>query len=736
MFYRKLRFKTFSLRSSLVVIVLAAVLPVLIFSGLMINRLGESKLEANQRLLMQIAEQLAQAFDEEVSASLRSMKTMSQSSKLWRRDLKSYHAMMKHILATQTRWRNILLVDPEGRKILSALDEYGRDLGEAYDVESVKAVVRGGTPVVGNVNAVDVQHDRKEADFAILVPVWDEKKEVIYVLTALLSLEPTQEFVNRFSRIPGEWVLALVDGAGTIAGRSRDSGKYIGQKVTESFLKMILQQSKGLHQAETLDGIQAFTGIVQAPLSGWYAAVAVPEDLLLIQVRETQQASFILGFILLAFSAAATVVISSRITGSIRAGSSAAADLAQGKTPEMPYVGITELNELRKSLLSASELLKSRDKAKDEFLANMSHELRTPLGIVLGMTDLLSKNIISAEERPRTWEIVHRNGQHLQRLIDDILDFSKVEADRLTIENIEFSISDLIGDVVEDFSMAAKKKGILLKFEAENRSSDLVKTDPVRVRQVLSNLIGNAVKFTEKGSVVVLLHSSHSGKARITIKDTGIGLSEPQQRQLFQDFTQGDNSHTRKFGGTGLGLSLSRKIARLLKGDVRLIESCTGRGSVFEFSFESQSAQSERAPVEKSNAKTLKNTIAPGARILLAEDSPDNVALVKLFLKPLDAQIDIACNGNEAIEYVKKGDSYQLILMDIQMPDLDGFDATARIRELGVKTPVVALTAHTLDEHKKRALESGFTDFLTKPIKKDVLLEIVSLYLSSRYEGH
>ncbi len=485
----------------------------------------------------------------------------------------------------------------------------------------------------------------------------------------------------------------------------------------------------GTFDTLTLDNVRGVSTFRRGPYSGWYVSVALPLDVLEAEARSTQRGVLIVALFVVLLSAASTVFYSARIKRAIRASSEGAAVLARGEIPDMKRSRISELEDLRRSLVSASELLRSRERAKSDFLANMSHELRTPLGIVLGMTDLLSKDDVAPEDRARSWEIVKRNGRQLLRLIDDILDVSKVDAKSLTIEGVDFSLNDLTSSIVEDFTPRARENGIEIKFVRDAGSRDLINSDPVRVRQVVSNLVGNAVKFTHQGVVTVRHHSSPGDLVRLTVSDTGIGLDENQRAKLFTAFSQGDETHSRRYGGTGLGLSLSRKLAQLLGGDVVLLESRPGEGSVFEFTFRpNPSTAAFDARVVETRARS-EHGIPKGTRILLAEDSADNVALIETYLKRSGAQVSIASNGIVALELVEKG-RFDLILMDIQMPDMDGYEATRIMRERGVTTPIVALTAHALDEHRSRALSGGFSDYLTKPIPRDALIETIERNLS------
>ncbi len=719
-----------SLQSYFTAIVALAVLPVLIFSVAVTNRLLRDERETSERLLRKTADELALAFDQEVVSTIRTLEAISRSVPLREQEWRSFHRQLSEILRSQPTWSSILLHSANGDWLLNARLPFGQRLGPALEPDSLRELSLNAKPTVSKLIRLppELKTDFTHA-FAIRVPVLNGKGKVVYILSAVISTNALHTLVQRFSQAPGESVRAIVDPEGILGARSRSPEKFVGAPASETLRNLFKESDHGLHSTFTLEGERSYSSYRRAPVSGWYAAVAVPRDYLDATARQTHLTVILAGVFILFLSGLTAFYFSRWLKKSIRAGANGAATLARGRTPQIPNSRIRELEELRSSLLTASDLLRSRDKAKGEFLANMSHELRTPLGVVLGVTDLLSKEKVPPADRSRSWEIVKRNGQQLLRLIDDIRDFSKIEANRLVIEKIDFSLPDLASSIVEEFSPRTLEKGVDLRLTKVHGSPTIINSDPVRVRQILSNLISNAVKFTHGGSIEVRLLPYDNDLVRITVTDSGIGLSEEQQKQLFNDFTQGDNSHTRKYGGTGLGLSLSRKISHLLGGEVRLMHSHPGKGSAFEITFQANAAAPlhiEGASLSEGSAHASEAPcqIPPGTKILLAEDSPDNVVWIEAYLKDCGADVSVAENGLEALDKARAKD-FDLILMDIQMPEMDGYEATRRLREEGMTMPIIALTAHALNEHRTKALQIGFTDFLTKPVQHEALLRTV-----------
>ena len=390
--------------------------------------------------------------------------------------------------------------------------------------------------------------------------------------------------------------------------------------------------------------------------------------------------------------------------------------------------------QLEQSVLIAE----SANFSKSEFLANMSHEIRTPIGAILGFTDLM-KNPANAPEENRSYiAIVERNSQQLLRLIDDILDLSKVEAGKMSVESIQFSLAEMLAEFTSHMAFKAQEKGIGFQFKVDTKFPDLICSDPLRLRQILTNVIGNAIKFTDKGSVeLIIAFANHTLK--FTVKDTGIGISKAQEARLFQPFTQADTSTTRKFGGTGLGLILSKRLADALGGKLELIESQEGIGTTFQFEVHSTLLPNAKlvgrdalTTVPRARPSSYKESqVLHGLKVLLVEDSPDNQMLISRYLNKEGAQVKTASDGASGVE-LALNEMFDVVLMDIQMPILDGHEASKILRQSKYSGPIIALTAHAMNEERTKCFASGFTEFLTKPIQRDLLIEVLSRYVPSR----
>ncbi len=721
--------RTYALSTYLTAIVLFAVLPVLVFSGVVVYRLVGKEREMSEKYLIKSADELALALDQEIIATVRSLQALSSSYSLRAKQYKIFHDILVRALPKQKTWSDIRLHNINLERITTAVHPYTGKLEPAVEPESVRKAIETGEPQVGPITKIPAA-DNLEAPFgfSVRVPVKDDAGKVIYVLSAAITTKSLQDLISRLDTVPHEWLRALIDQNGVLAARTLDPEKNVGTLASATLRALIAKNENGLQETKTLEGLQVYTAYRRAPFTGWHSAIAVPAREYEASFKATMRTLLSMGILLLALSMLFAWLISRWMREAIESAAVGAAHLAKGQTPHLPYSRINEINELRISLEQAAILIKSRDKAKRDFLANMSHELRTPLGIVLGMTDLISRGNIPPEEKTRSWQIVKRNGEQLSRLIDDILDFAKVEANRLTLDNENFSLKELIKSVASDFEKSIGERDVRLNTMFEDGCPDFVYADPVRIRQIIYNLVGNSVKFTHQGTIKLCLHATSGNQVRLTVTDTGIGLSTDQQAQLFSEFTQGDSSHTRKYGGTGLGLSLSRKLARLLGGDVILVRSAPGEGAVFELVFKVQPVSSATNPRNTVSSSAIASAEQLTAQVLLAEDSPDNVMLIEGYLKNSGISLSVAVNGYDAVELLKVK-NFDLVLMDIQMPIMDGYEAASKIRLLNSKIPIVALTAHALAENKAQAMAAGFTDYVTKPITREVLLETINKYL-------
>jgi signal transduction histidine kinase/CheY-like chemotaxis protein/CHASE3 domain sensor protein/HPt (histidine-containing phosphotransfer) domain-containing protein len=399
----------------------------------------------------------------------------------------------------------------------------------------------------------------------------------------------------------------------------------------------------------------------------------------------------------------------------------------------LAFENVTERRENEEELRRMREQADAANQAKSQFLAHMSHEIRTPLNGILGFAELLRRGERSEEQRATFLDTIRSSGKHLLALIDEVLDLSKIEAGRMEFERVCCSPHQVIIEVLSTLRVASQQKGLSLECRWMSHLPETIVTDPYRLRQLLMNVVGNAIKFTETGGVKILV-SAEAEKPEprflIEVHDTGIGIAAEQLPRVFQPFNQADGSITRRFGGTGLGLAISQHIAHAMGGAIT-IESEVGRGSVFRITLDTGPLDGihflEEPPSEaftsSGEKKPRRNSLAP-ARILLIEDGETNRELIQLVLSEAGASVVCAENGQLGLEAAAH-ESFDLILMDVQMPVMDGYTATRRLREQGCTTPIIALTAHAMRGDQQKCREAGCTGYLSKPVDIDLLLRTV-----------
>lgn len=399
---------------------------------------------------------------------------------------------------------------------------------------------------------------------------------------------------------------------------------------------------------------------------------------------------------------------------------------------------ITSLEEALIELEKSHEEAEAANKAKSQFLATMSHEIRTPMNAIIGASELMQETELTGKQKELA-DVIKTSANSLLTIINDILDFSKIEAGKLDLKPVTFHLESMISEIVAMFEGACEKKGIAIVSHADEYLPPHITGDPVRIKQVLVNILGNAVKFTEKGAVSLHSRSETSSDGHplicFSITDTGVGIPEAQLSTLFRPFHQLDNSFTRKFDGTGLGLAIVKKLTDMMNGTIE-VKSKEGAGSTFIVKIPYKAAEGPAAEaaasLQTAPSSSASPSIHPDSRILVVEDNKTNQMLVKMMLQKLGITADLADNGLIALECME-GTSYDLVLMDIHMPQMDGYEAVKAIRNReihsGLHVPVIALTANAMSGDREKCLDAGMDDFLPKPIRPVDLYEVLERHM-------
>jgi len=401
-----------------------------------------------------------------------------------------------------------------------------------------------------------------------------------------------------------------------------------------------------------------------------------------------------------------------------------------------------------RALAEANRRAEAANRAKSVFLANMSHEIRTPMTAILGYADVLLEPGHSPSDTVDAIGVIRRNGRHLLSIINDILDISKIEAGRLTVERVECNPIQILSEVYSLMHVRAEEKGLALGVEFVGPIPSRIRTDPTRFRQALLNLVGNAIKFTEAGGVRLVASCDtggpgRDGRLRIQVIDTGVGMTPDQIERVFEPFTQADASTTRRFGGTGLGLCIAQRLARALGGDIE-VDSEPGRGSEFVLTVDTGPIEASSMDPNPSLTAAAPTAAGPSGtqgparaaltgRVLLAEDGPDNQRLISHILRKAGADVTVVENGALAVESAlaarASGAPFGVVLMDMQMPVMDGYAATSTLRRKGYTGPIVALTAHAMTGDRDKCLAAGCDDYITKPVDRGELIGLCAEHM-------
>ncbi len=743
----KVQRKSYALSLHLVGLVLAAMIPFFIFAGILVSWLVNNERVDSEQQLSRSARDLAISLDRELESTIKTLQAIAANDELKRKDMRAFHHEMLDILKTQPNWLTIVLHSRDLKLILSALKPFEERMSLPVEPKSLEELFATGLPTIGTLakGSSEASFPGRLA-FPVRVPIYDKGK-VAYSLTAIVSPESMQNLIT--TSPPGateEWTRTVIDKNGFIVARSRNPDDYVGSPAPGFFLDLVKTSPMGLARSPSIDGEPIYFSYYQSPLSGWIVAVGLPIKTFEAQTRKASIILSAFGLLLIVTFGGIALNYSRKLARKIRGAAAGASLLARGQTPIIEPSRVSEVEQLGKNLVAAAELIQQKERdlkqslsraqsaqleaekanlAKSEFLANMNHELRTPLGVILGILDLLGDQKISATEKQDLIERMQGNAEYLSSLIDQILDLSKIEAGALQIEVKPFQPKNLLKDLDAFFEVRSKKKGISLVFDNRGHIPDLAFNDALRIRQILINVISNAIKFTSRGEVKVttrMTGKDDKSYLEFTVSDTGIGMNTEQQQRLFKPFSQADSSMSRRFGGTGIGLVLSKKVAQALGGDMELIRSDIGQGSVFRITVPDKKLASYK--MQKTLQQKLEQPLT-GKNILLVDDSSDIRFVMQHYLTLAGANVVEASDGITGVEAALKG-KYDVVLMDIQMPGMDGNEATHALRKQGYDKPIIAVTAHAMKTDKEEALRSGFTNYITKPIDKARLIEVLA----------
>jgi len=597
---------------------------------------------------------------------------------------------------------NLTTIDLSGRVPCSAVPQPG---GKPLSVAHTEWFKRAqneknfvvGNPFIGPITGRLVS--------VLVEPVWDDEHELLGYLGLPLDLQ-------RFSlEIPAQSLpegtrFGLLSADGTLIWRNADPEKLIGKNVGAlPGPKEALALRDGQFETVGTDGVSRYTAVASISQANWVAFMSVPMETIRAKVRQSALPNALVGV-------AAMIALAILLAYLFR-----------------------RINQVEEDLLRARDAAEAASRAKSTFLSNMSHELRTPMNGIIGMTELALRHASDPKLIDQLGK-VGKASQHLLQLINDILDISKIEAGHLALEQVNFRLGEILENLLSLIGHRAREKGLQLQVDLAPELAPLALLgDPLRLGQILLNLTGNAVKFTDKGSVTVRIRLAENNPAdvrlRFEVLDTGIGIDEASRGRLFSAFEQADASMTRKYGGTGLGLAISKRLVHMMDGEIG-VDSVVGEGSNFWFTVRLlKAAEASAATVANGEGAEARIRAAyAGSRILLAEDEPINQEVSRGLLEDVGLQVDLAEDGVQAVALARQN-AYALILMDMQMPNLNGIEATRQIRLLPgyARTPILALTANAFGEDRQICVDAGMNDHIAKPVNPEKLFKTLLEWL-------
>ena len=684
-----------------------------------------------------VARALVQAIDREFASAEAALHALGSSNNIADGNHERFYQRAQQVLP-HLPGSSIVLIDRTGQQLINTALAFGAPLPRIPADQPILAALRSGKPeiidlVIGRVTRQPV--------FGIGVPVFVEGK-VEFVLQ--MGMSPARiAGILRQQQLPPDAIVAAIDRNGTIVARSHRSEEFVGRKATTDLREQIAQHPEGVLRATTLEGISVLTSFSQSPTSGWSVAIGVPVTGLLANVQRAISVTVVAILAVLAAVALLARSIATRIANSIRAVAAAAPGTGNGPAgSSVPVVGpITEVNELSRALALAARLAdqsaaerdaatahereaKAANRAKSEFLTQMSHELRTPMNGILGFAQLLDIRKFG-DLTPKQREYVAHitaSGRHLLELINDILDLSKIETDRLPVVPENVQLGPLLAACVAALRDVADSAGIRLDTDGIDGALPEIFADPTRLSQAVINLGSNAIKYNRPGgSVRFSCTTAPDGRIRIAVEDTGIGIAADKLDSLFQPFNRLGAERTR-IEGTGIGLALSRRLVERMDGTIGY-SSELGVGSRFWIDVPAGRADSAGEPIADSGGS--RRLPRRGFSVLHIEDHPASRVLVRDILATLDGvRLLEASDGTGGLESVRTHRP-DIVILDINLPDMDGYEVLDRIRRDPAfdRMPVVGLSADALPHHIEKARKAGFFRYITKPLEVNAFLD-------------
>jgi signal transduction histidine kinase/ActR/RegA family two-component response regulator len=728
------------LRSHLLTLVVAVLLPMILFAVIVVAMFGRQQRADVEQGAVETARALMNAVDESLNSSVKTLQALAASRTLdGAGALGQFHADARRVLQSHPDWLGIALFTAGAQQLLNTSRAPGEALPPSAEPASLAAVVASRRPVVGDVAFSSVSGGYV---IPVRVPVLRDGR-VRYILSAAVKPAALLDVLQR-QRIPNQWVSSVFDRTKTIAVRTRNSEQYVGQSISPEFVRLLdAGGAEGWAVTHTLEGAPVYTAFARSPVTGWGIGIGIPQASVDAPLHRSLLAVGAGGLVLLLVAVLLAVLVGRRITTPIAALSSSARAFGEGgDVPAMAPAGVQEIEEVRRAFREAATLVQQRaaeaesaNRAKDEFLALLSHELRTPLNAVYGWARMLQAGELNPAAAARAIEVIVRQSNAQVQLIDDLLDVSRVITGKMRLDVRPLDPRSVIEPALEAVRPAADAKGITLHATLDPGVGHIM-ADPDRLQQVVWNLVMNAVKFTPHCGRVSVRLERVDAQAEIRVTDTGRGIDAQVLPYIFDRFRQADSSTTRAHAGLGLGLALVRHLVELHGGTVHARSDGPGKGATFVVSLpltprEPLAARAALAAAPTRDAGVAQSTDAQldGVRVLLVDDDADALDLGTTVLAGAGAVVRGCRSAAEALETFRQWRA-DIVVSDIEMPDEDGYALIRKIRGLGTDrggaTPAVALTAYGRTQDRAMALTAGFNMHVPKPVDPGELTAIVA----------
>jgi signal transduction histidine kinase/CheY-like chemotaxis protein len=721
------------LRSHLLLLILATLFPLVVFGVTATVLVAQREKALFRRGATERTLALLTAVDAELRGHTNSLRALGDSRALADGDLRAFHAEARRMLAIEPSWRSVRIHLPSGQQILDTGVVFGSELPGVLERPSFEAALVTGRATIGNLYL-----DGDAYRFPVWIPIRNDDR-LTGVLLALVDPDSILVMLER-QRLPSSWVGVVLDANRNIVARTVSHETRVGRPASESLRAALDRASEGWFHGATVEGTEVYTPYNRSPDTGWTVAIGIPAEVVEAGARRTVWilALGVGGALVVTVLLAAA--LGRRISSPITALASAARDLAAGAPPTVAErSGVREVDEVRGALHDAScavrereNALRAADRAKDEFLAMLGHELRNPLGAISSAAQVLQLTARPSDGNAESAAIIARQVTHMTRMVDDLLDVSRVTTGRVQLARRPLDLAPVVAGTLEGFRASGRLERHQVSVELE---PVWVEADPARMEQVVANLVGNAVKYTPAGGRIAVRAARDAGDAVVEVEDSGAGLPPELLPRVFDLFVQGERSLDRSDGGLGIGLTLVKRLVELHGGTVSAASEGPGRGSRFGFRLP---ALETIGPVadEQANAAAPKAP-APTAerrhRILVIEDNEDARSALLAALVLHGHEVAGAADGPEALALAAEHRP-DVALVDIGLPGLDGYALARRLRALpgGDALVLVALTGYGQAESRRRAFEAGFDEYLTKPVSAERLVDAIAAARSDR----